>query len=80
MDIDEKSYVEEQIEKVPRPPPIIIDKNFGFKEIMQYVGSGFNFKRISIGTKVLSPSIDKYNDLLNKLKTSKYTYHNTQSE
>lgn len=77
MEIDEhnSNEAEEQTEKIHKPPPIVIDKSVGFTDVIQFIGKEYNYKRISIGTKVFSTDLIKYTDLIEKLKKTDYQYH-----
>lgn len=60
--------------KISKPPPIVIDNDKQMKSIIEFAGEGYFFKRTSIGTKIMSPTLEKYNELLAKLKTSSTNY------
>ncbi|KAL5288385.1 hypothetical protein ACFFRR_008924 [Megaselia abdita] len=60
--------------KPSKPPPIIIDSNKNMTSIMTFAGEGYLFKRTSIGTKIMSPNLEKYNELMTKLKSSTTNY------
>ncbi|KAL5282335.1 hypothetical protein ACFFRR_005481 [Megaselia abdita] len=47
----------------------------GFHDVIIIAGPSYNYKRISIGTKIFSPNLDQYQELLTKLNISQYKYH-----
>lgn len=79
MDLDalpKENSKQEYVEKPPKIPPIVIDSSTAFKTVIDFVGDkGYTFKRTSIGTKIFSEDLSKYNDLMIKLRDKLFFYH-----
>lgn len=56
-------------------PPIIVDERHGFATVYKLLGAMYQFKRMSIGTKVISPSTADYEDAMKKLSSAKCLYY-----
>ena len=66
---------EEILPKEIKMPPVIVDLNHGFNFIRGLIGADFLFKRMSVGTKILSPNKDCYESLLEKLKRNNIKFY-----
>ena len=66
---------EEILPKEIKMPPVIVDLNHGFNFIRGLIGADFLFKRMSVGTKILSPNKDSYESLLEKLKRNNIKFY-----
>lgn len=56
-------------------PPIVVDAAYNFHSVYKLIGTSFEFKRMSIGTKIISPSLALFEQAKNKLKEAKYTFY-----
>lgn len=60
-------------------PPLVVDKNHGFQTVYDLIGKPHQFKKVSVGTKVLSDSIAQYEDAKNKLIKADFTFYSHDS-
>lgn len=56
-------------------PPIVVDSCHNFTEVIQLLGKGGKYKRMSVGTKVMPDSIPDYENMMQKLKTAEMTFY-----
>lgn len=55
-------------------PPIVVDPVHTFQTVYQLIGTSHEFKRMSVGTKIVSPSLALYELAKNKLVEKKFTF------
>ncbi|XP_065356098.1 uncharacterized protein LOC135950485 [Calliphora vicina] len=65
---------EEAVAIKEKIPPIIVDSAHSFSTVVGIIGDKYSYKRMSIGTKILSNSLSLYNDALNTLKERKFQF------
>lgn len=56
-------------------PPIIVDTGRSFSSVMKLIGSKYTFKRMSVGTKILSYSLLLYDEALKVLKNCGFHFY-----
>lgn len=61
-------------------PPIVVDDTHGFSTVVKLMGKDYDFKRMSIGTKIISPTIQLYDNAMKKLKTFSFKYYSHESK
>lgn len=75
-DMDDSSSDEEEIVQAKEKiPPVIVDSAHEFTSVLNQIGKNYKYKRMSIGTKVISESTSLYEDLLKKLKLLNYKFY-----
>ena len=52
-------------------PPIVVDPCHGFIQVFKLIGKEYEFKRISVRTKIISSSMVNYDTAKNKLSAAK---------
>lgn len=81
LEEDDNDTGDEDGEMIPakeRVPPIIVDATHSFALVMGLIGKQYKFKRMSIGTKIISETISLYEDAIRLLKNSKFQFYTHQ--
>lgn len=62
--------------KPKKPPPVVIDTTSAtFTKVIEHIGTnGYFFRRTTLGTKVFSDNMERYQHLLRELKTTSFRY------
>lgn len=61
-------------------PPIVVDALHSFQAVYKLLGTEYQFKRISVGTKIISPSLSHLESAKKKLIESLYTFYTHESK
>lgn len=69
---------EEDISPKEKVPPIIVDNTHSFTTVFGLIGENYMFKRMSIGTKILSTSVKLYEDAIKVLKERHFSFYTHQ--
>lgn len=72
---DEEGEIVAPKEKIP---PVIVDSSHEFTSVLRLVGKNYKFKRMSIGTKIISDTLALYEDLIKKLKLMNLKFYTHQ--
>lgn len=72
---EDSSHIQASMEKFP---PIIVDETVSFSNVLKMLGKQFTFQRMSIGTKIISPSLVLYEEATRKLKLAGFTFYTHQ--
>jgi hypothetical protein len=75
LDIEQTEAVQDIEPNIQKPPPIVLHENYGMQKILKLCGDEYSFKKTSIGIKVLSPSQEKYDEIIKKLKDNRLCFH-----
>lgn len=59
-------------------PPIVVDGSNSFTNIIKLLGKQYTFQRMSIGTKIISPSLALYDEATKKLKLAGLSFYTHQ--
>lgn len=81
LDEDDIESSDGECETIPpkdRVPPIIVDNAHGFSLVMGLIGKQYKYKRMSIGTKIISETMSLYEDAIKQLKNSKFQFYTHQ--
>lgn len=72
---EDSSFIPAAKEKFP---PIIVDGTISFSNVLKMLGKQYIFQRMSIGTKIISPSLVLYEEATKKLKLVGFTFYTHQ--
>ena len=56
-------------------PPIIVDSTHSFSSVIGLIGDKYKYRRMNIGTKIVSNSLTLYNDAINVLKDKELMFY-----
>lgn len=80
FDDDDDDFTYSESEAEPKEykvviPPIIVDYVHSFTMVYGLIGRAYTFKKMSIGTKIISPTINEYVSAKKKLTEAKFKFY-----